>query len=188
MYSFRPKLNLTFTREFCFLTYTPLYPSLSHALHCIPVSHLHSTVSQFLTYTPLYPSLSHTLHCIPVSHLHSTVSQFITCTPLYPSFSPALHCIPVSGLKQGVEQFAWRFINILLLFGRRRNCLKSGRSRSKYLFIRRGLKQILIIIGAYHFWQTLTKFIQNTALKFNPICEGNYRGSSMWLSTQQVDY
>jgi len=31
--------------------------------------------------------------------------------------------------EQGVEQFAWRFINLLLLFGRRRNCLKSGKSR-----------------------------------------------------------
>jgi len=30
----------------------------------------------------------------------------------------------------GVEKFAWRFINLLLLFGRKRNCLKSGRSRS----------------------------------------------------------
>ena len=29
-----------------------------------------------------------------------------------------------------VEQFAWRLINLLLLFGRRRNCLKSGRNRS----------------------------------------------------------
>ena len=33
-------------------------------------------------------------------------------------------------LKRGVEQLAWRFINILLLFGRRRNCMKSGRSLS----------------------------------------------------------
>ena len=33
-------------------------------------------------------------------------------------------------IKQGVEQFAWRFIHLLLLSGRRRNCLKSGRSRS----------------------------------------------------------
>ena len=33
-------------------------------------------------------------------------------------------------LNQGVEKFAWRFVNLLLLFGRRRNCLKSGRSRS----------------------------------------------------------
>jgi len=32
-------------------------------------------------------------------------------------------------LKQGVAQFAVRFINLLFLFGIRRNCLKSGRSR-----------------------------------------------------------
>ena len=45
-----------------------------------------------------------------------------------------------------------------LLFRRRRNCLKSGSSRSQYLFIRRGIKQIAIIIGAFHFCQPLTKF------------------------------
>jgi hypothetical protein len=36
----------------------------------------------------------------------------------------------IDQIKQGVDQFAWRFINLLLLFGRRRNCLKSERSRS----------------------------------------------------------
>ena len=36
----------------------------------------------------------------------------------------------IGQIKQGVDQFAWRFINLLLLFGRRRNCLKSERSRS----------------------------------------------------------
>ena len=30
--------------------------------------------------------------------------------------------------------------------------------------------------------------IQHPALKVSSICEGNYWGSSMWLSTQQVDY
>ena len=33
-------------------------------------------------------------------------------------------------LKQGVGQFAVRFINLLFLFGIRKNCLKTGRSRS----------------------------------------------------------
>jgi len=33
-------------------------------------------------------------------------------------------------LQQGVAQFAVRFINLSFLFGIRRNCLKSGRSRS----------------------------------------------------------
>jgi len=47
---------------------------------------------------------------------------------------------------------------------------------------KRGIKQIVIIIGAYHFFQS-QNFIQHPALKVNSICEGNYRGSSMWLST-----
>ena len=43
--------------------------------------------------------------------------------------SPGIDEVPAELIKQGVEQFAWRFINCLLLSGRR-NCLKSGRSRS----------------------------------------------------------
>ena len=35
---------------------------------------------------------------------------------------------------------------------------------------------------------TTQNFIQHPALKVSSICEGNYWGSSMWLSTQQVDY
>jgi len=72
--------------------------------------------------------------------------------------SPGTDQIPTELIKAGVEQFAWRFINLLLLFGRRRNCLKSGRSRSLYLFIKRGIKQIVIIIEPYHFCQPLTQF------------------------------
>ena len=44
--------------------------------------------------------------------------------------SPGIDQIPAELIKAGVEQFAWRFINLLLLFGRRRTCLKSGRNRS----------------------------------------------------------
>jgi len=44
--------------------------------------------------------------------------------------SPGIDQILAELIKAGGVQFAWRFINLLLLFGRRRNCLKSGRSRS----------------------------------------------------------
>jgi len=44
--------------------------------------------------------------------------------------SPGIDQIPAELIKAEVEQFAWRFINLLLLFGRRRKLLKSGRSRS----------------------------------------------------------
>ena len=41
--------------------------------------------------------------------------------------------------------------NLFILFGIRRNCLRTGRSRSLYLLIRRVIKQIVVIIEAYHF-------------------------------------
>jgi len=45
----------------------------------------------------------------------------------------------------GVEAFALRSINLLILFGIRMNCLRIGRSRSLYLFIRRAIKQTVVI-------------------------------------------
>ena len=41
--------------------------------------------------------------------------------------SPGIDQIP-AGLRQGIGQFALRSINLLFLFGIRRNCLWSGRS------------------------------------------------------------
>ena len=67
-------------------------------------------------------------------------------------------------LRQGVGQFALRSINWLLLFGIRRNCLRSGRNQLLYLSIRRVIKQTVVITGAYHFCQLHTKFIQHPAV------------------------
>ena len=44
--------------------------------------------------------------------------------------SPGIDQIPAELIKGGVRQFTVRFINLLFLFGIRRNCLRSGRSRS----------------------------------------------------------
>jgi hypothetical protein len=65
---------------------------------------------------------------------------------------------PQNLFKHGAEIFAMRSVNLLILFGISRNFLKSGRSQSLYLFIRRVIKQIVVIIGAYRFCQILTKF------------------------------
>ena len=72
--------------------------------------------------------------------------------------SPGIDQIPAEMIKAGGRTICLGFINLLLLFGRRRNCLKSGRNQSQYLFTRRGIKQIAVIIEAYHFCQRLTKF------------------------------
>ena len=60
-------------------------------------------------------------------------------------------------LNQEVEQFAMRSINLLYVFGIKMNCLRSERSRSLYLSIRRAIKQNIVVIGAYHFCQLCTK-------------------------------
>ena len=54
--------------------------------------------------------------------------------------------IPTEVIKAGVEQFALRSINLLILFGIRRNCIRSGRSRLLYLFTRRAIKQTVVIM------------------------------------------
>jgi len=41
-----------------------------------------------------------------------------------------------------------RSINLLFLFGIRRNCLRSGRNRSLYLSLRKVIKQVVVNIGA----------------------------------------
>jgi hypothetical protein len=68
--------------------------------------------------------------------------------------SPGTDQIPAELIKAGGR----RSINLLILFGIRRNCLSSGRSQSLYLFIRRVIKQVVVIIGAYHFCHPHTKF------------------------------
>jgi len=54
--------------------------------------------------------------------------------------SPGIDQIPAE-LRQGVEQFTVRCINLLFLFGIRRNCLRNGRSQSLYLSIRRAINK-----------------------------------------------
>jgi hypothetical protein len=44
--------------------------------------------------------------------------------------SPGVDQVQENRLRQGVEKYALRFINLLILFGIKRNCLRSGKSRS----------------------------------------------------------
>jgi len=58
------------------------------------------------------------------------------------------------------------------------NFLRSGRSQSLYLSIRRAIKQILLIIEAYQFVKYVQNFIQLTAVKAAPYAEeiiGNHQ-------------
>ena len=59
-------------------------------------------------------------------------------------------------IKQVIEQFILRSIN-LILSGTRRNCLRSRRSQSLYLYIGRVIKQAVVLKNAYHFCKVRTK-------------------------------
>jgi hypothetical protein len=74
--------------------------------------------------------------------------------------SPDVDQVPGESIKAEVEQFAMRStsINLLILSGIRKKCLRSGRSRSFYLSVRRTIKQTVVIIEAYHFFNLRTKF------------------------------
>jgi hypothetical protein len=72
--------------------------------------------------------------------------------------SPGIYKIPAELIKAEVEQFVLRYMNLLILFGIKKNCLRSERSQSLYVSIRRAIKQTAVFIEAYHFCQLHTKF------------------------------
>jgi hypothetical protein len=86
------------------------------------------------------------------------------------------------------RKFCSEIHNLLILFRRKRYCLKSGRSRKLYLFIIKVIKQTVVITEAYQFVNYIQNCIQHPAVKVNSICRGNYLVSSMWNSPQQVNY
>jgi len=71
--------------------------------------------------------------------------------------SPSNDQIPAE-LRQGVEKFALRSINLLILFGIWKNCLRSGTSPSMNQSIRRAITEVVVIIETHHFCQLHTKF------------------------------
>ena len=78
----------------------------------------------------------------------SALEVEISIEKLKTNKSPDIDQIPTELIEGGVEKFALRSMNLLILFGKRRHCLTSGRSLSLYLIIRRDIKQIVVIIGA----------------------------------------
>jgi len=72
--------------------------------------------------------------------------------------SPGIDQISAELIKAGSRTIPSEIHKLLILFGLRRNCLRSGRSLSLYLSVRRSLKHIVVIIGAYHFCQLRTEF------------------------------
>ena len=63
--------------------------------------------------------------------------------------------------------------------GTTKHCLCNGMSRSMCLFIRRVIKQMVLIGEAYHCYHKHTNFVEYSFVKFNCmciICKQNYWG------------
>jgi len=71
---------------------------------------------------------------------------------------PGIDQIPETLIKVGGRKICYENHKIIFVFGIRRNCLRSRRSQSSYLSIKRAIQQTVITIDAYQFCQRHTKF------------------------------
>jgi hypothetical protein len=72
--------------------------------------------------------------------------------------SPGMDQIPAELIKTEGRKIRSGIHKLKIIFGIRRNCLRSGRSQLVYLYKRRVIKKVVVIVEAYHFCQLHTKF------------------------------
>ena len=102
--------------------------------------------------------------------------------------SPSIDQISAELIKAAIEKFALKLISLFILFGIRMTCLRGGMSQSLYLSTLFMIKQIAVILEAYHPVNYVGNFTQHHPVKVNSRYRGNYWGSSMWTSMQRVNY
>jgi len=71
--------------------------------------------------------------------------------------SPCTDQIPVEKIKVGNRTIHFEIHKLINSIWNEENCLRSGRFRSLCPFIRRAIKQTVVIIEEYHFYQLHTK-------------------------------
>ena len=138
------------------------------------------------TYSSMYYYLLHTAE--PLVPEPSAFEVELAIEKLKSHKSPGIHQIPAELIKAGSRTIHSQFHKLIISIWNKEELPESGKSRSLYLSTRRAVKQIVVIIGAYHFCQLHKNSIQHPAVKVNSICRGNYWGSSRWISTKQVNY
>ena len=77
-------------------------------------------------------------------------------------------------INAGGRQFPLKPINLLILFGIRKELPEEWTESINIPIYKNGDKQTIVIIEAYHFCQLGAKFITHPAVQVNSICIGNY--------------
>ena len=102
--------------------------------------------------------------------------------------SPGIDQIPAELIKAGGRTIHLEIHKLIISIWKKEKLLKEWKVSIIVPIHKKGDKtDCNNYRGISHLPSNLQTFIQHPALKVNSICEGNYRGSSMWLSTQQVD-
>jgi len=83
--------------------------------------------------------------------------------------SPGIDQIPAECIKIDGRTIRSEIHKQFIRSGIWRNCLRIGRSRSLYRFIRRAIKHTIVIIEAYLFSNYVQNFIQHPAVQVNSI-------------------
>ena len=66
--------------------------------------------------------------------------------------SPGMDHISAELIKAGGRKIPSDIHNLVIVFKKKKcNCLRNGMSRSFYLFIRRVIKEMVVIVEAYNF-------------------------------------
>jgi hypothetical protein len=86
---------------------------------------------------------------------------------------PGTDQITAESIKAGGKTIRSAIFNLLILFRISRNCLRTVRSISLYLFVRRVIKQTSNYKGI-SLSSTTRKTIQHPAVKVNSTCKGNF--------------
>ena len=98
--------------------------------------------------------------------------------------SPGIDQIPAELIKAGGRTICLEIHKLITSIWKKEKLPEEWKDLIIVPIHKKGDKTDCNITFANH----LQNFIQHPTLKVNSICEGNYWGSSMWLSTQQVDY
>jgi len=89
----------------------------------------------------------------PLVHEPSASEDELAAENVKSHKSPGTEQIPTEMIKAGGRTIHCEIHKLISI-----SCLRSGWSRSEYLSMRRAIKQIVVIVGAYHFCQLHTKF------------------------------
>jgi hypothetical protein len=100
----------------------------------------------------------------------------------------AFHPITADFIKAGRRKFRSKIHKLIKTVSKKKDLPEEGKESIFVPIFQKGDERDCINYREYQFANCVQSSIQHPAVKSNSICRENYWGSSMWNSTQQVNY